>query len=124
MIKYVCDDTEKFLDELLVVQRAVEKELREVMTKFRNLPECGDKEFGKYSSDIWRITNDYQKVINLERDVKKAPVVLYLHLGLFINLQNITRTWKGFLSVSTASAKYFEVAKAVSKLSDFKGEKI
>lgn len=28
MIKYVCDDTEKFLDELLVVQRAIEKELR------------------------------------------------------------------------------------------------
>lgn len=26
MIKYVCKDTEKFLDELLIVQRAIEKE--------------------------------------------------------------------------------------------------
>lgn len=73
MIKYVCDDTEKFLDELLIVQRAIEKELRNVMKVFRNLDECGDKEFGKYSSRIWVITNDYQKVINLEKDVSKTP---------------------------------------------------
>ena len=98
MIKYVCDYTEKFLDELLVVQRAVEKELREVMTKFRNLPECGDKEFGKYSSDIWRITNDYQKVINLERDVKKSTCGIVLAFGTFYKLakhnQNMERIFK------------------------------
>lgn len=89
MIKY---DTEKFLDELLIVQRAIEKELREVMTEFRNLHECGDTEFGKYSSKIWCITNDYQKVINLERDVSKTPNGavdgIVLAFGTFHNLNN------------------------------------
>ena len=88
MIKYVCTDTEKLLDELLVVQRSIEKELREVMTKFRNLPECGDTEFGKYSSDIWLITNDYQKVINLEKDVNKTPGGVVLTFGTFHKLNN------------------------------------
>lgn len=87
MIKYVCDDTEKFLDELLIVQRAIEKELRNVMRVFRDLDECGDKEFGKYSSRIWVITNDYQKVIQLERDVNKAPCGVVLAFGTIHKLK-------------------------------------
>ena len=86
MIKYVCNDTEKLLDELLVVQRAIEKELREVMTEFRNLPKCGDEEFGKYSIDIWWIANDYQKVIDLERDINKTFYGVVLSFGTFQKL--------------------------------------
>lgn len=88
MIKYVCDDTEKFLDELLVVQRAIEKELREVMTKFRDLPECGDTEFGKYSAIIGYISDKYKKVNELERDVKKSTCGIVLALGTFNMLNN------------------------------------
>lgn len=98
MINYICDDTEKFLDELLVVQRAIEKEIREVMTKFRNLPDCGDKEFGKYSSDIWWITNDYRKVMELERDAKDATDGVILKFGTLHRLKkfnpNIERVFK------------------------------
>ena len=89
MIKYVCNDTEKFLDELLIVQRAIEKELRQVMTKFRNLPKCGDTEFGKYSSKIWGgVTNDYQKVMALERDANKTHGGVVLAFCTFHNLKN------------------------------------
>ena len=65
MIKYVCTDTEKFLDELLIVQRAIEKELRNVMKVFRNL---------------------------LEKDVSKTPKGavdgIVLAFGTFHNLNN------------------------------------
>lgn len=102
MIKYVCNDTEKFLDELLVAQRAIEKELREVMTKFRNLTEFGDTEFGKYSAAIWLITNDYQKVIALERDVNKTPGGVVLAFGTFHKLKgynpNMERVFKSVYS--------------------------
>jgi hypothetical protein len=86
MIKYVCDDTEKFLDELLIVQRAIEKELRNVMRVFRNLDECGDTELGKYASKIWGITDDYKKVIALENNIKKTPCGAVLAFGTFHKL--------------------------------------
>nr|DAR87640.1 MAG TPA: hypothetical protein [Caudoviricetes sp.] len=87
MIKYVCNDTEKFLDELLVAQLAIEKELREVMTKFRNLPECGDTEFGDYAFDIWWIANEYQNVLNLERVIDKTHGGAVLAFGTFYKLK-------------------------------------
>ena len=72
MIKYVCSNTEKALDELLVVQHVLEEEIRKVMTEFRNLSECGDEEFGKYSVAIWCIVKDYHKVNELVKNINKT----------------------------------------------------
>lgn len=102
MIKYVCNDTEKFLDELLVAQRAIEKELREVMTKFRNLPECGDEEFGKYAAAIWCIVQDYHKVNELEKNIKKVTIGIVLPFVTFHRLKkynsNIERVFESVYS--------------------------
>jgi hypothetical protein len=99
MIKYVCGDTEKVLDELLVIQRALEKEIREVMTEFRNLSECGDEEFGKYSAAIWCIVQDYHKVNELEKNIEKVSGGVVLSFGTFHKLKkynsNIENVFKG-----------------------------
>lgn len=72
------------------------------MTKFRNLPECGDTEFGKYSSSIWWISDKYQKVNALERDAKDSSGGVVLAFGTFHKLKNynpnIERIFKGVYS--------------------------
>jgi len=98
MIKYVCDDIEKALDEILVVQHVLEEEIRKVMTEFRNLSECGDEEFGKYSAKIWHIVCDYNVVNELEKNINKTPYGAVLAFGTFHKLmkynQNIERIFK------------------------------
>lgn len=86
MIKYVCDDTKNLLNELLVAQHAIEKEIRETMTEFRNLAECGDMQFGKYSAKIWHIVCDYNIVNELERNINKTPYGAVLTTGTFHKL--------------------------------------
>lgn len=102
MIKYVCADTEKALDELLVVQRAIEKEIRKVMAEFRNLSECGDAEFGKYSAAIWYIVQDYQKVNELEKNINKISGGIVLAFGTFHKLKkynpNMEKVFEGVYS--------------------------
>ena len=97
MIKYVCDDVEKALDEILVVQHVLEEEIRKVMTEFRNISECGDEEFGKYSAAIWCIVQDYHKVNELEKNINKTYGVV-LAFGTFYKLKkynpNIERIFK------------------------------
>lgn len=97
MIKYVCDDVEKALDEILVVQHVLEEEIRKVMTEFRNLSECGDEEFGKYSAAIWCIVQDYHRVNELEKNINKTYGVV-LAFGTFYKLKkynpNIERIFK------------------------------
>lgn len=97
MIKYVCYDVEKALDEILVVQHVLEEEIRKAMTEFRNLSECGDEEFGKYSAAIWRIVQDYHRVNELEKNINKTYGVV-LAFGTFYKLKrynpNIERIFK------------------------------
>ena len=103
MIKYVCDDTEKFLDELLVAQRVLEESIREVMTRFKNLSECGDEEFGEYSAAIWCIVQDYHRVNELEKNINKTYVQgIVLAFGTFHKLKkynpNIERVFRSVYS--------------------------
>jgi len=98
MFKYVCDDTKKLLDELLVVQRAIEKEIRKAMVELRNLDECGDVEFGRYSAKIYRLGCDYSTVNELEKNISKTPYGAVIALGTFHKLMKYNQNIEDIFS--------------------------
>lgn len=65
------------------------------MTKFRNLAECGDDEFGKYSAKIWHIVCDYNVVNELEKNINKTPYGAVLAFGTFHKLMKYNQNIEG-----------------------------